>query len=162
MHHISHGSPLKLAHSIVNVSSISQDAPLLSHALISPLSSPTSSPSSVPFGAPLRPPAFPPSLPPSLPPSVRLSLLPGDVNSIRIGSDTNIQDGSIVHVARTNLAGAVLPTIIGSRVTIGRWRRVASSGAEWPSVVARRGPSGTHSRGVREYGCHHRRVVGQH
>jgi carbonic anhydrase/acetyltransferase-like protein (isoleucine patch superfamily) len=38
----------------------------------------------------------------------------GDVNSIRIGSDTNIQDGSIVHVTRAKFA-----TEIGSGVTIG-------------------------------------------
>lgn len=38
----------------------------------------------------------------------------GDVNSIRIGSDTNIQDGSVVHVTRAKFA-----TIIGSGVTIG-------------------------------------------
>lgn len=33
---------------------------------------------------------------------------------------TNIQDGSIVHVAKTNISGNVLPTIIGSKVTIGK------------------------------------------
>lgn len=38
----------------------------------------------------------------------------GDVNTIRIGERTNIQDGSIVHVTRKTH-----PTIIGSRVTIG-------------------------------------------
>lgn len=38
----------------------------------------------------------------------------GDVNSIRIGSDTNIQDGSVVHVTRARFA-----TEIGSGVTIG-------------------------------------------
>lgn len=38
----------------------------------------------------------------------------GDVNSIRIGSDTNIQDGSVVHVTRAKFA-----TLIGSGVTIG-------------------------------------------
>jgi carbonic anhydrase/acetyltransferase-like protein (isoleucine patch superfamily) len=38
----------------------------------------------------------------------------GDVNSIRIGGDTNIQDGSIVHVTRAKFA-----TEIGSGVTIG-------------------------------------------
>lgn len=38
----------------------------------------------------------------------------GDVNSIRIGARTNIQDGTIVHVMRvTN------PTVIGNDVTIG-------------------------------------------
>ncbi|XAR57914.1 NADH:ubiquinone reductase (H(+)-translocating) [Bertholletia excelsa] len=43
----------------------------------------------------------------------------GDVNSISIGSRTNIQDNSLVHVAKSNLAGKVLPTIIGDNVTIG-------------------------------------------
>lgn len=43
----------------------------------------------------------------------------GDVNSISIGSGTNIQDNSLVHVAKTNLAGKVLPTIIGDNVTVG-------------------------------------------
>jgi hypothetical protein len=33
---------------------------------------------------------------------------------------TNIQDGSIVHVAKTNISGNVLPTTIGSNVTIGK------------------------------------------
>jgi carbonic anhydrase/acetyltransferase-like protein (isoleucine patch superfamily) len=38
----------------------------------------------------------------------------GDVNIIRIGARTNIQDGSVVHVTRKTG-----PTIIGSGVTIG-------------------------------------------
>lgn len=38
----------------------------------------------------------------------------GDVNHIRIGSQTNIQDGTVIHVTRKTG-----PTIIGSRVTIG-------------------------------------------
>ncbi|GFZ18695.1 gamma carbonic anhydrase 2 [Actinidia rufa] len=45
--------------------------------------------------------------------------LGGDVNSISIGSGTNIQDNSLVHVAKSNLAGKVLPTIIGDNVTVG-------------------------------------------
>jgi carbonic anhydrase/acetyltransferase-like protein (isoleucine patch superfamily) len=47
------------------------------------------------------------------------AVLRGDVNSIKVGSMTNIQDGSIVHVAKTNISGNVLPTTIGSNVTIG-------------------------------------------
>ncbi|CAA6661377.1 unnamed protein product [Spirodela intermedia] len=46
-------------------------------------------------------------------------VLRGDVNSIRVGSGTNIQDNSLVHVAKSNLAGKVLPTIIGDNVTVG-------------------------------------------
>ncbi|MFK7826273.1 MAG: gamma carbonic anhydrase family protein [Oligoflexales bacterium] len=42
------------------------------------------------------------------------SVLRGDVNYIRVGSYTNIQDGSIIHVASQSF-----PTIIGNHVTIG-------------------------------------------
>jgi carbonic anhydrase/acetyltransferase-like protein (isoleucine patch superfamily) len=38
----------------------------------------------------------------------------GDVNYIRIGSRTNIQDGTIIHVGRADG-----PTIIGDNITIG-------------------------------------------
>jgi gamma-carbonic anhydrase len=38
----------------------------------------------------------------------------GDVNYIRIGSRTNIQDGSVVHVSR-----GTHPTVIGSNILIG-------------------------------------------
>lgn len=41
-------------------------------------------------------------------------VLRGDVNSIRVGAGTNIQDGSIVHVTRARFS-----TVIGSGVTIG-------------------------------------------
>ncbi|KVI06549.1 Bacterial transferase hexapeptide repeat-containing protein [Cynara cardunculus var. scolymus] len=43
----------------------------------------------------------------------------GDVNSISIGSGTNIQDHSLVHVAKSNLPGKVLPIVIGDNVTVG-------------------------------------------
>ncbi|CAG7896947.1 unnamed protein product [Brassica rapa] len=45
-------------------------------------------------------------------------VLRGDVNNISVGSGTNIQDNSLVHVAKTNLAGKVLPTTIGDNVTV--------------------------------------------
>ncbi|KAF2324593.1 hypothetical protein GH714_015523 [Hevea brasiliensis] len=41
-------------------------------------------------------------------------VLRGDVNSISIGCGTNIQDNSLVHVAKSNLSGKVLPTIVGT------------------------------------------------
>ncbi|CAM6094508.1 unnamed protein product [Calypogeia fissa] len=47
------------------------------------------------------------------------SVLRGDVNSISIGAETNIQDNTLVHVAKTNVSGNIAPTIIGSRVTVG-------------------------------------------
>ncbi|KAJ8622433.1 hypothetical protein MRB53_030962 [Persea americana] len=46
-------------------------------------------------------------------------VLRGDVNNISVGSGTNIQDNSLVHVAKSNLSGKVLPTIIGNNVTVG-------------------------------------------
>ncbi|GLT40117.1 hypothetical protein SLA2020_142730 [Shorea laevis] len=46
-------------------------------------------------------------------------VLRGDVNSISVGSRTNIQDNSLVHVAKSNISGKVLPTIIGDNVTVG-------------------------------------------
>ncbi len=49
-----------------------------------------------------------------------LSVLRGDVNHIRIGRETNIQDGSVLHVSHAgefNPQGA--PLIIGDRVTVG-------------------------------------------
>lgn len=45
--------------------------------------------------------------------------LTGDVNSIEIGKNTNIQDNAIVHVARHNISGTPCKTIIGNNVTIG-------------------------------------------
>lgn len=46
-------------------------------------------------------------------------VLRGDVNNIKVGAGTNIQDNSLVHVAKTSLSGKILPTIIGDNVTIG-------------------------------------------
>lgn len=46
-------------------------------------------------------------------------VLRGDANNIQVGSGTNIQDNSLVHVAKSNLSGKVFPTIIGDNVTVG-------------------------------------------
>jgi carbonic anhydrase/acetyltransferase-like protein (isoleucine patch superfamily) len=47
-------------------------------------------------------------------------VLRGDVNSIRIGARTNIQDGTVIHVDSPKPGGdAGLPTIIGDDVLIG-------------------------------------------
>lgn len=40
--------------------------------------------------------------------------LRGDVNSIRIGEESNVQDNSVIHVEHE-----IYPTIIGDRVTVG-------------------------------------------
>lgn len=50
---------------------------------------------------------------------LNFTLCLGDVNNISVGSGTNIQDNSLVHVAKSNLSGKVLPTIIGDNVTVG-------------------------------------------
>jgi len=46
-------------------------------------------------------------------------VLRGDVNSIIVGAETNIQDHSLVHVGTTSLSGDGSPTVIGDKVTIG-------------------------------------------
>jgi len=43
----------------------------------------------------------------------------GDVNYIRIGKRTNIQDGTVIHVTRPSIAGDIGMTIIGNNITIG-------------------------------------------
>lgn len=44
----------------------------------------------------------------------------GDVNSIRIGADTNIQDNSVLHVSHKTAADPVGgPLVIGDRATVG-------------------------------------------
>ena len=46
-------------------------------------------------------------------------VLRGDVNYIRVGTRTSIQDGSIVHVAHAGPYGPGFPCLIGAGVTIG-------------------------------------------
>jgi len=46
-------------------------------------------------------------------------VLRADVNHIRIGARTNIQDGTVIHVDSPRDGGAGLPTIIGDDVLIG-------------------------------------------
>ena len=46
-------------------------------------------------------------------------VLRGDVNSIRIGARSNIQDGTVIHVDSPRDGGTGLPTIIGNDVLIG-------------------------------------------
>jgi carbonic anhydrase/acetyltransferase-like protein (isoleucine patch superfamily) len=47
------------------------------------------------------------------------TVLRGDVNHIRVGARTSIQDGSVVHVAHTGPYGPGFPCLIGEGVTIG-------------------------------------------
>ncbi|RID58064.1 hypothetical protein BRARA_F01387 [Brassica rapa] len=50
---------------------------------------------------------------------LHLLLMKRDVNTVSVGSGTNIQDNSLVHVAKSYLIGKVPPTIIGDNVIIG-------------------------------------------
>lgn len=45
--------------------------------------------------------------------------LRGDINSIRIGEETNIQEGAVVHVDSEGTRGTGGRTILGKRVTVG-------------------------------------------
>ena len=47
------------------------------------------------------------------------AVLRGDVNAIKIGADTNVQDNTVIHAAKTNVGGVAAPTVVGDRVTIG-------------------------------------------
>ena len=47
------------------------------------------------------------------------TVLRGDVNHIRVGAKTSIQDGAIVHVAHAGRYGPGHPCLIGEGVTIG-------------------------------------------
>lgn len=46
-------------------------------------------------------------------------VLRGDVHSIKVGASTNIQDNTIIHVAKHNVGNKAMPTTIGDRVTVG-------------------------------------------
>ncbi len=49
-----------------------------------------------------------------------MSVARGDVNRIEIGADTNIQDGSVIHVTHDGpYSPGGIPTIIGREVTVG-------------------------------------------
>lgn len=47
------------------------------------------------------------------------AVLRGDVNFIKVGKNSNIQDGSIVHVTRDRNNNGGHPTVIGDNVTVG-------------------------------------------
>ncbi|KAH7423623.1 hypothetical protein KP509_12G064300 [Ceratopteris richardii] len=46
-------------------------------------------------------------------------VLRGDVSSITVGSRTNIQDNSLIHVSKPDMVLSARPTVIGNGVTIG-------------------------------------------
>lgn len=46
-------------------------------------------------------------------------VLRGDVSYIEIGEDTNVQDGTVIHLTSATMGSTAIPTIVGARVTIG-------------------------------------------
>jgi carbonic anhydrase/acetyltransferase-like protein (isoleucine patch superfamily) len=58
-------------------------------------------------------------------------VLRGDVNFIRIGSRTNIQDGTVVHVSR----GEMFPTVIENEVTVGHSATIHGCHIESGSLI---------------------------
>lgn len=46
-------------------------------------------------------------------------VLRGDINRIRVGRNTNIQDGTVVHVNHDRVGDGGMPTFIGDNVVIG-------------------------------------------
>ncbi|MGB0785614.1 MAG: gamma carbonic anhydrase family protein [Alphaproteobacteria bacterium] len=46
-------------------------------------------------------------------------VLRGDVSFIEIGEETNVQEGTVIHLTSETIGTQAIPTIIGSRVTIG-------------------------------------------
>lgn len=49
-----------------------------------------------------------------------MTVIRGDVNDVRIGARTSVQDGSVLHVAHAGpYTGAGLPLVVGADVTIG-------------------------------------------
>lgn len=71
-------------------------------------------------------------------------VLRGDVNAIRVGCDSNIQDGTVVHVDSDKtgvdyrVSGGGMPTIIGNRVTIGHMALLHACVLEDDSFVGMR------------------------
>ncbi|UTW50315.1 gamma carbonic anhydrase family protein [bacterium SCSIO 12827] len=57
-------------------------------------------------------------------------VLRGDMNFIRIGNDTNIQDGTVVHVDSKGY-----PTILGDRVTVGHMALLHACTLEDDSMI---------------------------
>ncbi len=47
------------------------------------------------------------------------AVLRGDINSIHVGQNSNIQDGCVLHVSNGKVGGSDFPVIIGDNVTVG-------------------------------------------
>ena len=63
------------------------------------------------------------------------SVLRGDLNAIKIGNMTNIQDGTVIHVAKNNVGNKPAPTIVGNRVTVGHGAILHACTIEDDSII---------------------------
>ncbi|MCZ6814843.1 MAG: gamma carbonic anhydrase family protein [Alphaproteobacteria bacterium] len=63
-------------------------------------------------------------------------IIRGDMNYIRIGANTNIQDGTVIHVDSVGEHWDGLPTLIGDNVTIGHRAVIHACTLEDNSFVA--------------------------
>lgn len=62
-------------------------------------------------------------------------VLRGDVNEIKIGERTNIQDGTVIHVAEGDAETAAMPTFIGDDVTVGHLALLHACSIESRSLI---------------------------
>ena len=66
-------------------------------------------------------------------------VLRGDVSYIEIGEETNVQDGTVIHLTSATMGAAAIPTIVGKRVTIGHCALLHACTVEDDAFVGMRG-----------------------
>lgn len=74
----------------------------------------------------------------------------GDEGKITVGNNTNLQDGTVVRSATSNLGNQILDTIIGSNVTIGHNTTLRSCSIADASLI---GMDATILEGVKVSAC---------
>ena len=66
-------------------------------------------------------------------------VLRGDVSYIDIGEETNVQDGTIIHLTSATSESAAIATLVGKRVTIGHCALLHACVVEDDAFVGMRG-----------------------
>ncbi len=66
-------------------------------------------------------------------------VLRGDVSYIEIGEETNVQDGTVIHLTSATMGAKAIPTIVGKRVTIGHCALLHACVVEDDAFVGMRG-----------------------
>lgn len=66
-------------------------------------------------------------------------VLRGDVSYIEIGEETNVQDGTVIHLTSATMGSAAVPTLVGKRVTIGHCALLHACTVEDDAFVGMRG-----------------------